>query len=126
MVVQAETVTKSYSTGEAAVLLISGLIAKETYSEEVFQENVYQLLRLKDEIPVGFYECPVPYKRILSPALLGELVSTGRVTYHKDTCLDIKDVRQKIAATTEESAFGLYDAYMVHATDSLAAGSAGL
>lgn len=123
---QAENVKKIYSTGVAAVILISGLLAKETDSEEVFKENVYQLLRLTDEIPVGFYECPVPYKRILSPELLGELVSTGRVTYHKDTCLDIKAVRQKIAATTQESAFGLYDAYMVHATDSLAAGSAGL
>ena len=101
-------------------------MAKENDSEEVFRKNVHQLLDLTGDIPVGFYECPVPYKRVISPALLGELVSTGRVKYHKDTCLDIVNVRQKIAATESEPTFGLYDAYMVHAVESLKAGSAGL
>ncbi|WP_243403226.1 dihydrodipicolinate synthase family protein [Sphingobacterium haloxyli] len=124
--VQAENVKKIYETGVSAIILISGLLAKEEDSEEVFRKNVYQLLDLTEDIPVGFYECPIPYKRIISPALLGELVATGRVKYHKDTCLDIGNVRQKIAETEAERTFGLYDAYMVHAVESLKAGSAGL
>lgn len=123
---QAENVKKIYSTGVSAIILISGLLAKEEDSEEVFKKNVEQLLLLTDDIPVGFYECPVPYKRIISPELLGELVNTGRVKYHKDTCLDIVNVRQKIENTKTEPTFGLYDAYMVHAVESLATGSAGL
>lgn len=123
---QAENVKKIYSTGVSAIILISGLLAKEDDSEEVFKENVHQLLRLTEDIPVGFYECPVPYKRVISPELLGELVDTGRVKYHKDTCLDIVSVRQKTANTQKEPTFGLYDAYMVHAVESLKAGSAGL
>jgi len=123
---QAENVKKIYETGVSAIILITGLLAKEEDSEEVFRSNVLRLLDLTGNIPVGFYECPVPYKRIISPELLGELVSTGRVKYHKDTCLDIVSVRQKIAATEAEPTFGLYDAYMVHAVESLKAGSAGL
>ncbi|TYR37526.1 dihydrodipicolinate synthase family protein [Sphingobacterium phlebotomi] len=126
IVEQAENVKKIYETGVSAIILISGLLAKEEDSEEVFRKNVYELLNLTGDIPVGFYECPVPYKRIISPELLGELVNTGRVKYHKDTCLDIVNVRQKIANTQTEPAFGLYDAYMVHAVESLKAGSAGL
>ncbi|MBD1433401.1 dihydrodipicolinate synthase family protein [Sphingobacterium sp. DN00404] len=126
IVEQAENVKKIYETGVSAIILISGLLAKEEDSEAEFRKNVYELLNLTGDIPVGFYECPVPYKRIISPELLGELVSTGRVKYHKDTCLDIVNVRQKIANTQREPAFGLYDAYMVHAVDSLKAGSAGL
>lgn len=123
---QAATVQDIYATGVSAVILITGLLATESDSEEVFRANVLELLRLTPHIPVGFYECPVPYKRVISPQLLGEFVKTGRVKYHKDTCLDIDVVRAKINATTSEPSFGLYDAYMVHAIESLQAGSAGL
>src|SRR5690606_10280665 len=40
--------------------------------------------------------------------------------------LDINSIRAKIAATKDEESFGLYDAYMAHAVDTLKAGSAGL
>src|SRR5690606_17517883 len=65
------------------------------------------------------------YKRLISPKQLGNLVDSGRVTYHKDTCLDINQVKAKIEATKGHE-FGLYDAYMAHAVESLKAGSAGL
>lgn len=123
---QAENVKKIYATGVSAIILISGLLAKESDSEATFSAKVKELLALTGDIPVGFYECPVPYKRVISPELLGEFVQTGRVKYHKDTCLDIEQVRAKIANTKADTSFGLYDAYMVHAVDSLAAGSAGL
>ncbi|MFD1772205.1 dihydrodipicolinate synthase family protein [Sphingobacterium suaedae] len=123
---QAAAVRAIYATGVSAVILISGLLAAESASEAEFRDNVFQLLELTPNIPVGFYECPIPYKRVISAQLLGELVNTGRVTYHKDTCLDISLVKRKLEATREEGSFGLYDAYMVHAVDSLRAGSAGL
>ncbi|WP_439557766.1 dihydrodipicolinate synthase family protein, partial [Dyadobacter sp.] len=72
-----------------------------------------------------FYECPVPYKRLIDSKLLGELVQNRRIVYHKDTCLDIEEVTRRIKAT-EGFRFGLYDAYMVNATASLRAGAAGL
>jgi 4-hydroxy-tetrahydrodipicolinate synthase len=98
---QAAFVKKIYSTGIDSVIVITSLLAGEEDSEEVFEANVKQLLALTGDVPLGFYECPVPYKRILSAAFLGELVETGRIRYHKDTCLDIDSVRDKIEASKD-------------------------
>lgn len=122
---QADFVKQIYDCGVEAVIGITGLLAEAEDADEVFDENVARLLDLTEKVPMGFYECPVPYKRLISPKQLGNLVSTGRVTYHKDTCLDIDQVKAKIAATAGHK-FGLYDAYMVHAVESLKAGASGL
>lgn len=122
---QADFVKQIYNCGVEAVIGITGLLAGEHDADDIFDANVARLLELTEQIPMGFYECPVPYKRLISPAQLGSLVATGRVTYHKDTCLDIEQVKAKIAAT-QGNKFGLYDAYMAHAVASLKAGSAGL
>jgi len=123
---QAEFVKEIYQAGVDSVIIITGLLAKEFDTEGVFRDNVHSLLALTGNIPLGFYECPVPYKRIIAAEFLGELVATGRVKYHKDTSLDIINVGSKLIFTKEVPDFGLYDAYMVHAVDSLLAGSAGL
>ncbi len=123
---QAQFVKGMYATGVNAVIVITGLLAKETDSEETFRANVEKLLALTDNVPLGFYECPVPYKRVLSADFLGQLVKTGRIKYHKDTSLDINSIRAKIEVTKKVEEFGLYDAYMVHAVETLKAGSAGL
>ncbi|WP_207535221.1 dihydrodipicolinate synthase family protein [Desertivirga arenae] len=122
---QADFVKKVNDQGTEAVILITSLLAAENEPDEVFNERVFDLLNATDDVPVGFYECPVPYKRLLSPTQLQSFVSTGRVIYHKDTSLDINQIKEKLALT-EGHKFGLYDAYMVHAVDSLKAGSAGL
>ncbi|GGF11677.1 dihydrodipicolinate synthase family protein [Hymenobacter cavernae] len=122
---QAEFVKKVHEAGTEAVIVITGLLAAEHESDAVFNERVFRLLDWTDGIPLGFYECPEPYKRVLSAEQLGQFVGTGRVTYHKDTCLDINQVRAKLAAVQGHS-FGLYDAYMGHAVESLRAGAAGL
>src|SRR5690606_1999294 len=99
---QARFVKAMYATGVDAVIVITGLLAKEDDSEDVFRANVEKLLMLTDNVPLGFYECPVPYKRVISADFLERLVQTGRIKYHKDTSLDINSIRAKIAATKEE------------------------
>jgi len=122
---QSDFVDQIYQTGVQAVIIITGLLTNENESDEVFNERVFNLLHHTNKIPLGFYECPVPYKRVLSPEQLNLFISTGRITYHKDTCLNIDQVRAKIATGLGYD-FGLYDAYLVHAVESLKAGSAGL
>jgi len=123
---QAEFVKKIYDKGVDAVIVISGLLSEESDSNEFFDEQVFRLLDLTEKIPLGFYECPVPYKRVLSADQLGRYVDTGRIIYHKDTCLDLESVKAKNIAGSANPNFGLYDAYMAHAVDSLKSGSAGL
>ncbi|WP_316829913.1 dihydrodipicolinate synthase family protein [Pedobacter aquatilis] len=122
---QADFVKKVSDTGVEAVIAITGLLAAENESDEVFNDRVFELLTQTGDIPIGFYECPVPYKRVLKPQQLSEFVSTGRVIYHKDTSLNLAQIREKLRLTNGQN-FGLYDAYIVHAVESLKAGSAGL
>ncbi len=122
---QADFIKRIYELGTEAVILLANQLADETETEAIFNERVFRLLDLTEQIPVGFYECPVPYKRLISPAQLALFTATGRVIYHKDTCLDLNQVKAKIQAV-QQANFGLYDAYMVHAVASLEAGSAGL
>ncbi|MBZ4190914.1 dihydrodipicolinate synthase family protein [Niabella beijingensis] len=123
---QADFIKRVYDTGVQAVIVLTGLLAEEAASDTVLEDAIGRLLSLTGNIPLGFYECPVPYKRIISPQLLGKLVNTGRVIYHKDTCLNIEQVREKNRLCAGKPSFGLYDAYMVHAVASLRSGSAGL
>ena len=123
---QADFIKKVNDTGADAVILITGLLAAENESDAVFNDRVFDLFNQTGEIPLGFYECPVPYKRLLSPIQLGLFVDTGRIIYHKDTCLNIHQVKAKIHDAAGNPNFGLYDAYMGHAVESLKAGSAGL
>ncbi|TDG35352.1 dihydrodipicolinate synthase family protein [Pedobacter changchengzhani] len=122
---KAEFVKQIYDTGIEAVIVTTNSMADIAESDQVFEENFYKLLDITENIPLGFYECPVPYKRLIEPALLGKFINTGRVIYHKDTSLDISLVKQKIEVGKDFN-FGLYDAFAGHAVASLKAGSAGL
>ena len=123
---QAQFVNKVADCGTEAVIVITGLLANADESTEVFNARVAELFSLTGNAALGFYECPVPYKRLIEPQQLIDFVQTGRVIYHKDTCLDLDLVKAKLKAGQYNPKFGLYDAYMVHAVDSLKAGSKGL
>ena len=122
---QAGFIKRIHNTGVQAVIVITSLLAQQDESDEVFMERMHQLLDLTPGIPLGMYECPVPYKRLINSRMLSELLPTGRIVYHKDTSLDAGEVARRLKAG-EEYEFGLYDAYMVNAVSSLKAGAAGL
>jgi 4-hydroxy-tetrahydrodipicolinate synthase len=96
---QADFVKKVYDTGADAVIILANAIAESHETDEVFEDRMMALLDLTENIPLGLYECPVPYKRLVSADILSRLSRTGRVIYHKDTCLDIEQIKAKIKAT---------------------------
>jgi 4-hydroxy-tetrahydrodipicolinate synthase len=123
---QAIFVKKIYDCGVDAVIAITSMLAAQNESDDVFNERVFNLFEKTADIPMGLYECPIPYKRIINASQLKSFTDTGRILYHKDTCLEIDQVTEKLKATAGCSKFGLYDAYIVNAIESLTAGSAGL
>ena len=122
---QADFVKKIYETGADAVIVIVNMLAGQDEPDEVFNDNMSELLDLTYQIPLGFYECPVPYKRFISPEQLKLFAGTKRIIYLKDTCPDTEQVKQKLKAGAD-SGFGLYVAHMGHAVASLKAGASGL
>lgn len=114
-----------YALGVDAVIILNNQFVSEEESDAEFLTQMHAWLDLTPGIPFGIYECPVPYKRLISIPVLEDLLATGRLCYHKDTSLQIDAVRAKIW-TGEGHVFGVYDAYMEHAIASLQAGSMGL
>jgi 4-hydroxy-tetrahydrodipicolinate synthase len=107
------------------VIILNNQLVTEDETDDLFTERMQEWLALTPEIPFGIYECPVPYKRLVSIPVLEQLLETGRLVYHKDTSLKIDEVRAKLK-TGENYVFGLYDAYIEHAMDSLSSGAKGL
>ena len=94
---QAKELTAIEGTGADAVILLTNRLAKEEESDEVWLENLKKLLEMiPEDVPLGFYECPYPYKRIISPELLKWCADTGRFYFIKDTSCDIENMKAKL------------------------------
>ncbi|WP_235832202.1 dihydrodipicolinate synthase family protein [Aquirufa rosea] len=114
-----------YALGVDAVIVLNNLMVKEEESDAEFLKHMHRFMDLTPGIPFGIYECPVPYKRLISQEVLEDLLPSGRLVYHKDTSLDLAKVALRIR-TAQGYNFGLYDAYMGHAVSVLKAGAMGL
>ena len=114
-----------YDTGVDAVVLISSLLALPDEGEDILKSRLETILERTGTIPLGVYECPVPYKRLLSPALMGWMADTGRFVYHKDTSCHSEQMAKKIA-TTKDSNLLFMNADTTTVLDSLDAGADGL
>ncbi len=113
------------NTGVDAVILITNRLAMEEESDEVWIENCKKILEQVDpKIPLGFYECPYPYKRLLSIDTIRWCAESGRFFFLKDTCCDIVQIRKKINAIKGTN-LKLYNANTTTLLDSLKAGAAG-
>jgi 4-hydroxy-tetrahydrodipicolinate synthase len=116
---------KIYDKGIDAVILISSHFATRDESDEILLGNLEQMLKLTGQIPLGLYECPSPYKRIISPQVFKALLDTNRLVYHKDTSIDKEKVAAKLALV-KGSALEFYDAHTANAIFSLQRGAKGL
>ena len=122
---QAEELNRIAETGVDAVILISNRLAAEDEDDDVFLGRLGRLLReLPEGIELGFYECPYPYKRILTPKVLKYCVSTGRFAFLKDTCCDIGLIRQKLKVL-DGSGMRLFNANTATLVESMRYGGAG-
>lgn len=122
---QAAELNEMAKTGVDAVILITNRLAKEEETDEVWIENCKKLLEQIDpEIPLGFYECPYPYKRVLSPKMIRWCAETGRFYFLKDTCCDIDQIKEKLECI-QGTNLKLYNANTTTLLASLRAGAAG-
>jgi 4-hydroxy-tetrahydrodipicolinate synthase len=116
-----------YNTGVNAVILITGHYANVEDSDQVLLARFDKMLRLTGNIPLGLYECPAPYKRILSADVFKKLVETERFVYHKDTTRDVEEVRAKLQVIpADNTRFEFYDAHTPNGIYSVRMGAKGL
>lgn len=97
-------------TGIDALVLITSRLAAQDESDDVLKQNLEKLLeQIPNHIALGFYECPYPYKRIISPELLRWCSDTGRFFFLKDTCCDVEMIKAKMNAV-EGVGLNIYNA----------------
>ena len=76
------------------------------------------------DIPLGVYECPYPYKRLMDDDMLSFCAQSGRFLYMKDTCCDA-DVIAHRCELLRGTPMKLYNANAQTLLDTLRVGAAG-
>ncbi|TPW33471.1 dihydrodipicolinate synthase family protein [Martelella alba] len=93
---QAEQLAAQAACGVDSVIMISNRLASQDEGDEVFLER---LAALTEKVPasagIGVYECPYPYKRLLSDAAVSFAAKSGRFTFLKDTCCNIETLTRR-------------------------------
>ena len=122
---QAEELNAIAKSGTDALILITNRLDINSEGDDVFIKNAEALLeKLPKDIPLGFYECPYPYKRLVTPKILEWCVSTGRFKYMKDTCCDLQTIKERVEIL-KGSGFKLLNANCQTLLDSMRSGADG-
>ena len=94
---QAKELHAIWESGTDALVLITNRLDPNNEGDDTFIRNAQWLLeQLPEDAKLGFYECPYPYKRLVTPKILDWCVSTGRFTYMKDTCCDAAEIARRV------------------------------
>ncbi len=94
---QAYELNKIYESGTDALILITNRLDLNNEGDDVWIKNAERLLSmLPADVNLGLYECPHPYKRLVSPKILKWCIETDRFYYMKDTCCDAKMIKERL------------------------------
>lgn len=86
---QAREMDEISKTGVDAFVLVSNRFDYHNDGDDVFIENANRLFdKANKDISLGIYECPYPYKRLLSPRIIDWIKENPRFKFIKDTCCD--------------------------------------
>ena len=122
---QAAELNAIYRSGTDALILITNRLDQQRQGDDVFIDNAEKLIRrLPAEAKLGLYECPFPYKRLVTPKILDWCLSTGRFYYMKDTCCDATTIAER-ARQLKGSHFKLLNANCQTLLESMRSGAAG-
>jgi 4-hydroxy-tetrahydrodipicolinate synthase len=122
---QIEELTMAVKTGADGVVLVSNHLDPKTLGTETFMGNLKWLLdKMPEDMPLGIYECPVPYRRLLSDDEIRFCADSGRFVLLKDVSCDLATVKRRVALTSGSS-FAILNANAAIAWDAMKAGSRG-
>ncbi len=121
---QIEDAKAFIDAGVDSYVFISNQFARDGESDDIAKKNIEVLISRIPGESFGIYECPYPYKRLMSPELLKWCADTGRFSFLKDTCCNIHELKAKLKAV-EGSSLKIYNANAATLLESLKMGAAG-
>ncbi|CAG5002320.1 4-hydroxy-tetrahydrodipicolinate synthase [Dyadobacter sp. CECT 9275] len=116
---------KINDTGVDAAILITSHFAEKDESDQKLINNFEEFFEKTGDIRLGTYECPRPYKRIITPKVFKFLVSNDRLIYHKDTSEDIANIAAKLEIA-RGTKMELYNAHSATVLKALQLGARGM
>lgn len=112
-------------TGVDAIVLVTNRLDPDNKGAGAFRAALDHLLaNLPSDMPLGLYECPAPYRRLLSHDELAYCRDSGRFIVLKDVSCDLPTVATRVAMC-EGSPLRVVNANAAIALDAMKAGSSG-
>ena len=93
---QAEEINAISETGIDAFILVSNRFDLHNDGDDEWIKNAeYVLSKIDPSVKLGIYECPMPYKRLLSDRILSWCIESKRFKFIKDTCCDLSLLKHR-------------------------------
>ncbi len=93
---QIREINEIIETGVDGFVLVNNRFAQKEEGDCVWKKNVEKILAsIPDNVMLGLYECPFPYKRIITEDTLEWCVQTGRFFFLKDTSSDLEIIKKR-------------------------------
>ena len=122
---QLEELLAAARTGADGVVLVTNHLDPKNRGSATLRGNLQWLLeRLPADMPLGLYECPAPYRRLLSDDELRFCVDSERFVLLKDVSCDLETVKRRVALTAG-TPFAILNANAAIAWEAMKAGSRG-
>ena len=121
---QLEELKAIAATGVDALILITNRLVHPGRQQESIMPRVRAVMEAIPDLPLGFYECPYPFKRLITLDELRECADSGRFAFMKDTCCDLSLIEKRLQVL-EGTPLKLYNANTTTCLDSIVRGAAG-
>ena len=122
---QLEELLVAANSGADGVVLVTNHLDPKNRGTAALRGNLQWLLdQLPKDLPLGLYECPAPYRRLLSDDELKFCIDSGRFVLLKDVSCDLPTVKRRVALAAG-TPFAILNANAAIAYDAMKAGSRG-
>ena len=122
---QHEELTALSQTGIDAIVLVTNRLDPENRGGDAFKENLTNILTLlPPELPLGLYECPAPFRRLLNDDELVFCCESGRFVVLKDVSCDLETIQRRVNLV-KGTGLSIVNANAAIAYDAMKIGSAG-
>lgn len=122
---QAEELLAMAQVGAQALVLVTNRMGPADGGDAAWIGHAERLLsKLPSAIPLGLYECPYPYPRLMSEAMLRFCADSSRFFFLKDTCCDEALILRRLALLSD-GPLRVFNANSATLLPTLRAGAAG-
>jgi 4-hydroxy-tetrahydrodipicolinate synthase len=120
---QIREMKRMQASGAKALVLVSNRLAAQDEDDDVLLANMQKILDAIPDAIFSVYECPYPYKRLLSDKVLEAMAQSGRFAFIKDTCCDAELIAHRVELLAGR--VGLFNANTATLLETLRAGADG-